>query len=235
VGAVIPQQYRVYATNNTYRGIPDIGRLSGLARRYCAAYFRTEDPRLINLQESAFFKMYCDSRSEGGVCGGMVCEWAFQYLQTRDPVLEFSPIEAVLLQGDAAMTGFKRTAMDKRDPNGTARTKMYSSKGLQLSPLLDSHPFPDMTFRYKEVTANIIAKIGQMDATPMLMSIEVQGGRHAIGLLGHGGSYYLLEPNQGLFKFDSVEVFFRELNNYFIRHVQKNSTCSLWSIRPSAH
>lgn len=226
---MFPLKYRVQATDNSAKAAPDPDRLDGLARRYCAAVGIT-DAGVVEKQKMNFFKMYRDSHQEGGVCGGMVCDWAHNVLLTSDPAKAISPVRARILQGQAEMTTFKRTAMEKEDPVGTSRDKMYASQGMSLWSLLDNEAFSMRTYEFKDSTAKLLNWIELFEDAPAALSIEMKGGRHALGLLHHQQCHYVLEPNQGLYRFDSVEVATREINNYFIQNVKPGSQFKLWIV-----
>ena len=224
---MLNKRYRVFETCNEVAPLPDMARLEGLARRMCA---RTgaQDAQVGPIKQT-LWRMYVDSNQRGGVCGGMVCEWAFNYLITGDADIPPSQRESALLQRDMEMTFFKRGMMDKEDANKAAQTRMYASRSLVLSTVERSQALPAQTMHYRATTEQIVNALTH--ATPHLLAVAPRGGRHAIGLLCHHQDYFVLEPEHGLFRFKQKQAMVNELNNHFVQVLPVRSVWKLKAIK----
>lgn len=221
-------KYRVYETHNNAMPIIDESRLEKLSQRICASEGLGADT--VPLIKQHLLKMYTQQNQEAGICGGMVCEWSWIYLITGDIIDRPNQTAAAQLQGQLQITRFKRLQLSKIvHPNAVAQNKMYANQGLNLTKVIRTQSFPAKSQDYYATTTQIADALTV--ATPHLLSVSPQGGRHALGLLCHtNGQYYVLEPNQGLFNFKTKGEFIRELNNHFIQLLPKQSTWKLKSI-----
>ena len=221
--------YRVYETDNVARGLPDLGRLQGLARRLAAQRLLALNIGIDDLLPGAFEAAVRDNvlrlteaydgftHEERGVCGGWVCNWAYNYLTTNEPESPVTLDEARRLQGHDEMTLFKRTEAKKtKSVKSVARQKMYQSKYMSLTKVIKDGKFLE-DFRFMRATTQMIDCIVQTPHAPFLLSVRPKGGGgHALGLLYHPPTYYFLDPNEGLFKFQTRQKALDEINKHFI-------------------
>ncbi len=56
-------------------------------------------------------------------------------------------------------------------------------------------------------------------------------GCHAVGFVRHGDTYLVLEPNGGLYKFESEDVFKTEVASYLVDTIAWDSAWNLAAIR----
>jgi hypothetical protein len=222
-------EFRKIPTANHHTADLDMGRLKGLARRYCA-WKRTTDVnfKLTEDYMEEFFRKTITESMQGGICGGMVCEWAWEYLITDDPVCVPGINDSAKLQGINAMTVFKRGMMQKDNDIKVGRTKMYDSMGLGLTKVIGHQTMPETTEKFVDMTKEIATKL--QERVPYLLSISPLGGKHAIGLTRLNGRYYVLEPNQGLFGYPGERSFTLQLANHFRQILAVRSAWKLKSI-----
>jgi hypothetical protein len=222
-------EYRKIPTTNNHNADLDMGRLKGLARRYCA-WKRTTDVnfKLTEDYMEEFFRKTITESMQGGICGGMVCEWAWEYLITDDPVCVPGIKDSAQRQGINMMTVFKRGMMQKDDDIKVGRQKMYDSMGLGLTKVIGHQTMPDTTEKFVDMTKEIATKL--QERVPYLLSISPSGGKHAIGLTRLNGRYYVLEPNQGLFGYAGERTFTIQLANHFRQILAVRSAWKLKSI-----
>jgi len=235
-------QYLVYITDNRTTGVPDVTKIERLAQEVCESSGVTEKVAVQQVKYGLFRRYKLATRD--GVCAGMVCNWAYNYLSTSDPE---SPVEigsARLLQGKYMMSQFKqaiRQTMIAPGPNGgaantrTPEDKMFKKKSMVLWTIAQEERFPPRTDKFKDQTAKILDWVEFIDTVPYLLSVEMregqQVGRHALGLLCLPPRFYLLDPNIGLCKFGGLEKASMEINNHFIKTCVPNSTWYLKAIR----
>jgi hypothetical protein len=220
-------KFLIYKTNNNVKASPDVDRLIGLARRFADKEMpgSGSQPEIVARLVTRFTKEWEDSKVLG-VCGGMIAEWAWEYFVTGDPLAR--PNEAAIerTQARQEMTYFKRKWMEKAHQGSTAQSRMYADVGLALTKVIRHNPLPLSTKDFQRATIQISMQLAE--GVPFLLSVSPTGGRHALGLTVHQGSYYVLEPNQGMFRFPTEAVFVEELGNYFI---QKLIPGSIWRLK----
>jgi hypothetical protein len=160
----------------------------------------------------------------------MVCNWAINYLGSGDPE-SVDLVEAKLLQGEMLTTAFKRLALDKDSALSTATDKLYGKRGASLKAMVSNQMFPLNKREYNTATAYMIDWVTLVDQVPFLLTISLGTGNHAIGLLYHDGSYYICEPNEGIYKFENKDVALREVNNHLIAsNIRSNTVWNLSAI-----
>lgn len=228
-------KYQRKPLKNTEKGVPDPARLLGLARRYLQrAGVTNPSSQAIEAEAATFAGHYKRHVTQIGTCAGMVCNWAINYLGSGDPE-SVDLVEAQLLQGEMLMTGFKRLIMDKDNATSAAADKLYAKRGASLKAMVSNQMFPINKREYSTATAYMIDWITIADYVPFLLTISLVGGNHAIGLLCHDGSYYICEPNEGIYKFENKDVALREINNHLIAsNIRANSAWNLNAIVSSA-
>lgn len=226
---MILKKYMRVPTNNLVFGTPDLARLGGLASRWCRQNGGTDAE--VSAVTAALTRQYQQTVSkEGGVCGGMVCEWSLWYLLLDDPEIPPDAGSSSQLQGFMEMTYFKRGFALKPKAASTAQARMYDSQGLALTKVVRTTALPANTTLFKGAVADIANSLAP--GVPHLLTVSPRGGgRHAIGLVLHEGAYYVLEPNEGLFKLPSREIFLMQLTNHFIQKLAPGSLWKLKSIR----
>ena len=221
-------KFRLERTDNNIGSIPNFSRLRGLARRYCAG--QKLEPTEANLDhfQGLFELNYHALEKEGGICVGMVCEWSFVYLMTGDPARKPQQAPSQMHQGDAFITVFKRVFMAKLDDTtAIAERKMFAKHGMTLTALR-SKPLPGNTVQFAATVQEISSLLESVSGLPCVLSVPpISGGRHALGLLQHGNDYYVLEPNEGLFRYPNRTVFEANLSNHAI---QKFSPGKDWKL-----
>jgi hypothetical protein len=215
----------------------DIERLKGLARRFLDRMQpgAGSNPFAVNAFAEKWqmeWKANADERekekkSEAGICGGMVAVWVCDYLIFGDPRTPPDRSESIERQMHVVTTAFKRTMMDKPDPVSTGRTKVYADKNLSLTNVL-ANVMPTERLKYENVTSEIAGEL--MPGKPLLLSVAIGTGRHALGLILDNASFYVLEPNRGVFCFSTRHIFERELNNYLVQNLLPLSRWELMQI-----
>lgn len=206
-----------------------MSRLKGLALRYCEWKRRTDVTfKLDEAYMEAFFRKTITDSLQAGICGGMVCEWAWEYLITDDPVCVPGITESAKLQGLNSMTVFKRGMMQKDKDIAVGRNKMYESMGLGLTKVISHQVMPETTEKFIDMTKDLATKL--QEKVPYLLSISPQGGKHAIGLTRLNGRFFVLEPNQGLFGYAGERTFSIQLANHFKQILAARSPWKLKSI-----
>ena len=180
-------------------------------------------------------------RGEAGVCGGMVCTWAQNYLTTGNPEAPIDQNDAMQLQGDQEVTFFKRRMVRKDgDSVAVARDKALKSRGMCETTVIQSAHFPNRSDKFKQATAIILNWVYFEENNPFVLSVQLGNSRHAIGLLYHDDDYYILEPNYGLFRFQSEgtttgrELALREINNHFVTTLKPSSPWQLKAFSAAA-
>jgi hypothetical protein len=223
-------RYRLEKTDNNVDSVPDFTRLRGITARLCAERSVLPTPEILDHFEDILVQRYNLLQKEGGICVGMVCEWAWKYLITHDPALAPKQMPSQRHQGHAFLTVFKRTYKGKIDDDtaAIAERKLFEHQGMTLSDVR-SKMLPDVTVKFGAVISEIADLM--KPETPFLLSVPpMSGGRHALGLLEHDGAYYVLEPNEGLFRFSNRVVFEDNLNNHFIQKFRPEREWKLKSI-----
>jgi len=236
-------QYLVYETNNRTYGVPDVTKIDRLAQEVCVSSGVT-DPAVVQQMKWGLFRKYKQHATKDGVCAGMVCNWAYNYLSTSDPESPVEIASARLLQGKYMMSQFKqavRQTMIAPDTNGgtankdAAEDKMFKKKDMVLWTIVQEERFPPQTHKFKDQTSKILDWVEFIDTVPYLLSVEMkdgqQVGRHAMGLLCFPPCFYLLDPNIGLCRFGDLSKATIEINNHFIKICVPNSTWYLKAIR----
>jgi len=241
------KRFRLYETSNAGYGEPDYDRLKGLATKWLMKQLgqsRNElDQNQVLVFIEEFHKRYKKKTTETeGICAGMVCNWAWNYLSTNNP--EIKPDENVSrrLQGGAEMTSYKRAAMNKEDPTGVAKQKMYRkffAWPMVVEKEMAAQQFPSATWQFGTSTTQMVNKVMEKEHQPFELSVRIKApdrdgkvteGGHAIGLLYHTPTFYVLEPNYGLYKFPQSERAQQELNNHFIQKCPPQSPWELTKI-----
>lgn len=222
---MLPTKNRVYATDNTDVSILDLARLASLSGKFMSKGMSVEQAIAARQTVAA----YLITNASGGNCAGMVCEWASAFARTGNPELNLNMDSARRMQGNLRTTTMKRTALDKPEPAVTARTKMYRGAGLSQKLLVTSQ-MPDEKPKYEQTAAQISGWVSIMDDQVLQLSVDFGDGRHAIGLLFKGASFYILEPNQGLYKFSSEAVYRENIKSYLMENCPPGSPWSLLAI-----
>jgi hypothetical protein len=105
---------------------------------------------------------------------------------------------------------------------------MYAHLRLQASPCIPARPMPAKTFDYFATISAITDALAE--GVPFLLSVTIKGGKHALGLIWHKAQVYVLEPNQGIFRFMNKSKCTAELNNWCVRNVAPTSPYELMRI-----
>ena len=83
--------------------------------------------------------------------------------------------------------------------------KMYESKGMSLTAVVEDRKFASITDLFVKTTASMLDHIERAVGVPFRLGVHLKGGQHALGLLvfphedGRNRDYYFLEPNRGLY------------------------------------
>jgi hypothetical protein len=227
-------KYQVFPTSNNYKGVVDPSRFERLAQKMITKFGLEPDPATVKTFMLQLIKKYNSVNTQEGVCGGMVCDWAFGYLETGNPERPPNMASARLNQGAALGTIFKRAAQDKEEAVSVAVKKMYLNRGLYLTTIINGDVFPAHTTDFKLITEKLINWIDLTSEVPFFLDLEAKSGanqgRHAIGLLNHRGCFYILDPNCGLYGFNGRDAAQREINNHFIAVAVPNSSLEFKAI-----
>jgi hypothetical protein len=222
---MLPTKNRVYATDNTDSNIHDLARLVNLTTKFMGKGMSLE--QAVSAKQT--IAAYLVTHSVGGYCAGMVCDWASSYARTGNPELPLDMTSARTMQGNMQTTVMKRVALDKPEPTATARTKMYRNVGLSQKMLVSSQ-LPEAKPEYEKIAAQISGWVSIMDDQVLQLSLDMGDGRHAIGLLLKNASFYILEPNQGLYKFGGEAVYRQNITSYLNENCPPQSPWSLLAI-----
>jgi hypothetical protein len=209
-------KYQRKPLSNMVRGVPDPARLDGLALKLLQREGAINpSPELIKQGAARLALAYRNHVNEVGMCAGMICNWALNYMSSGDP--ESVHLDAAqLLQGEMMMTGFKRMMMDKDHAVSVAEKKMFLNKGMFLTTVAKNQLFPSKTVEFKLATVQMLNWIELADNVPFVLTVSLGSVKHAIGLLCYQGSYYIVEPNHGIYKFEDRDIAVREMTNHFI-------------------
>lgn len=226
--------YQVFPASNNYKGVVDPSRFETLAKKMITKYGVEPDPATVTAFTLQLVKKYKSANTQEGVCGGMVCDWAFGYLDTGNPERPPNLASTRINQGHALGTTFKRAVQGKEDAISVAVQKMYRNRGLYLTSMLTKEAFPANTSDFKLITEKLINWIDLTSEVPFFLDLEVKlgsnQGRHAIGLVNHHGRFYILDPNCGLYGFNDRDTAQREINNHLIAIAIPNSSLALEAI-----
>lgn len=96
--------------------------------------------------------------------------------------------------------------------------------------LLVSSKLPEAKHEYDAPAGEIVGWVSIMDEQVLQLSVAFDDGRHALGLMSKGPSYYVLDPNQGLYKFGNEAVYRRNLKSYLFDNCPPGSPWSLMAI-----
>jgi len=235
--------YRQFAANNTAQATEYAKYVNRLTMHYWgqAGMQPTANPITarvlggLELQQKARDEL--EKARSSGICGGMVCAWALGYLHIGDHLIHQKLAED--LQGRAIgriLTNHTVKHVPEAQAISAARKKMYDFVNLALSPSIRSS-FPIQKPLYqKQVALTIFDQLGLHPRTPHLMLLEIatgpHPGNHAIGLVLDGGHAYVLEPNQGLYRFPKAE-FSTEMATFFVSAAKVASPWELFRITRS--
>ncbi len=185
-----------------------------------------------------------------GVCAGMVCLWAGDFLKRQkeaedldekvdwtrpDNYKDTAALFQGIYKGEGIREVYKQPFLKLIDPNYQEKTidqslrhgqeVLYKQQKLELgSP--ESIPLAQV----RDAALAIKKRLDGSSDMPFVLSLQVAGGHHAIGVVQYDNEYYVFDPNGGLYNFTRANAFEAEVSNYLRSECAVSSTVVMTSI-----